>query len=571
MSAPTVTSIFPASGLPAGGTHVTITGTGFSGVTSVTINGVATTSITVVSTTSITCVTPAGSLGTASVVVTTGDGYNGANTLYSYVAAPTITSLSQSSGVTTGGTLLTITGTNFYGVTGVNFGSAAAPSFTVVDSSHITCTTPAGGQGTASVQVLTPSGTNSANGLFNYVPPPPTVTGIATTTTTPPNTGSTLGGTLVTITGTNFTGAGGVTIGGAPATNITVLGDTSLTCITPAGIVGTAAVLVTTPGGTNGTNTLFTYALTPPTVDTIDPPQGASTGGTPVTISGSSFTGATGVTIGGVAATHVILVNDTTITCTTPAGTIGTVNVVVRTPNSPHDDPVNQLFTYVLGLPTVTSVSPPMGVAAGSTRVTITGTNLSGATGVTFGSVAATGLTIVNDTTLTCTTPAGQAGAASVLVITPPGHNPDNTLYLYVRAVPTDTYIYLKGGRGDGFVPLWTGAFLDEEKTEKSEPYRNIFQTTAQTKIDSTGSSAGHGANLSLPGIMTTLTNSANIYAGVTSLSYTAGAISDEAAGTAPRQFVKAVTWRSYTSANGLVYQFRLADILGVGSQPRSE
>jgi len=65
---------------------------------------------------------------------------------------------------------------------------------------------------------------------------------------------------------------------------------------------------------------------------------------------------------------------------------------------------------------TVTSVSPNSGVAAGGVKVTITGTNLEGVSGVTFGGTAATNVKSVNDTTVTCTTPAHATGAVNVVV-----------------------------------------------------------------------------------------------------------------------------------------------------------
>lgn len=80
-----------------------------------------------------------------------------------------------------------------------------------------------------------------------------------------PTSGSTAGGTSVTITGTNLTGASAVTIGGTAATNVTVVSSTSITATTPAKTAGTASVLVTTSGGTNAANTLFTYATPTPT------------------------------------------------------------------------------------------------------------------------------------------------------------------------------------------------------------------------------------------------------------------------------------------------------------------
>ena len=75
------------------------------------------------------------------------------------------------------------------------------------------------------------------------------------------DTGPAAGGTTVTVTGVGFTGETGVTIGGAAATAVTILNDTTLSAVTPAGTAGAPVdVIVTTPGGSNAAgNALFTY------------------------------------------------------------------------------------------------------------------------------------------------------------------------------------------------------------------------------------------------------------------------------------------------------------------------
>lgn len=85
LAQPTITSVSPNSGPPAGGAAVTITGTGFTGATAVTFAGTAVTSFAVSDATTIIATVPAGATGPASVIVTTSGGRNAANTLYEYV------------------------------------------------------------------------------------------------------------------------------------------------------------------------------------------------------------------------------------------------------------------------------------------------------------------------------------------------------------------------------------------------------------------------------------------------------------------------------------------------------
>jgi len=179
-STPTVTSVSPASGPAAGGTSVTITGTNFTGATGVNFGGVAATSVTVISATSITATSPAGAVGAIDVTVTTPGGTSATSSAdaYTYAAKPTVTSVSPNSGSTSGGTVVTITGTNFTGTTGVNFGSTAATNITVVSATSITATSPAGAVGAIDVTVATAGGTSATSTAdqFTYIAPIYTVT-----------------------------------------------------------------------------------------------------------------------------------------------------------------------------------------------------------------------------------------------------------------------------------------------------------------------------------------------------------------------------------------------------------
>ena len=156
----------------------------------------------------------------------------------------------------------------------------------------------------------------------------------------------------------------------------------------PAG-TGTVDVTVTTPGGTSATSSAdhFTYTAAP-TVTAVSPSAGPVTGGTSVTITGTNLTGQTAVDFGSTAGA-VTADTGTSITVTAPAGSAGTVDVTVTTPVGTSATSSADHFTYE-GVPTVTGVSPNAGPLGGTTGVTITGTNLTGATSVDFGATAAT-------------------------------------------------------------------------------------------------------------------------------------------------------------------------------------
>ena len=175
---PAITSLVPATGPMAGGTTVTITGTGFTGATAVMFGALPATSFTVDSGTSITATSPAGGSTVAltiGVIVTTPAGTSAPTAAdhYAYAAppvvssAPTVTAIDPATGPAAGGTTVTITGTNFTGATAVTFDATAATTFTVVSDTSITATTPAG-IGIVDVFVTTPNGTSATSAADEF-------------------------------------------------------------------------------------------------------------------------------------------------------------------------------------------------------------------------------------------------------------------------------------------------------------------------------------------------------------------------------------------------------------------
>ncbi len=167
--------------------------------------------------------------------------------------APGIIAISPSRGPLTGNTQVMITGTGFTGATKVTFGwNGDATSFTVVNDSHITATSPSSAAiRTLNIRVTTPVGGISpivAGDRFSWVVSP-AITAVA------PASGPVSGGTEVMITGTGFNNATKVRFGLAGnATIFTVVSDTQIRATSPASGTGAGRSLnitVTTPGGTS--------------------------------------------------------------------------------------------------------------------------------------------------------------------------------------------------------------------------------------------------------------------------------------------------------------------------------
>jgi hypothetical protein len=162
-----------------------------------------------------------------------------------------------------------------------------------------------------------------------------------------PTSGPAGGGTTVTISGTSFATGATVTFGGTAATNVNVVGSTTITAVTPAHAGGAVNVVVTNPGGQSATSTNgYTYAAAAaPTVTSVTPTSGPTAGGTSVTISGTGFAAGATVTFGGTAATNVVVSNSTTITAATPAHVAGAVDVVVTNSNGQSGSKLSA-YTY---------------------------------------------------------------------------------------------------------------------------------------------------------------------------------------------------------------------------------
>jgi hypothetical protein len=216
-------------------------------------------------------------------------------------------------------------------------------------------------------------------------------------------------GAVVTLLGSNFTGATQVTVNGVVVTAFTVNSANQITFTVPAGAT-TGPIVVTGPTGTGTSATSFVIG-NPPTITSFSPTSGAA--GTSVVITGTNFTSASAVAFNGTNAPTFTVNSATQITVTVPAGaTTGTITVTTPIASATSAN----VFT-VIAPPTIISFTPAAGQPG--TVVVITGANFTGATTVAFNGTNAPVFTVNSGTQITVTVPAGTT--TGNITVTGPG------------------------------------------------------------------------------------------------------------------------------------------------------
>jgi len=276
----------------------------------------------------------------------------------------------------------------------------------------------------------------------------PTITNVS------PASGTTAGGTSITITGTDFNIGATVMIGGAAATNVVVASSTAITATTPAGTSGPQDVTVTnTDTGTVTSTGGFTYVTPVATSPTTLPATAITSSNATLNglngsaaatdssfwVSTSTFSTASSAALptgvystpllgaqGADAAFSAALSSVSGLPAVTPSTTyFFAAWTEVGGTWSPGAVLSFSTAAATAAAPTVTSIAPTTGTTTGGTSVTITGTGFTGATAVDFGGVVATNVTASTtapDTSITATSPATTtAGIVDVTVTTPGG------------------------------------------------------------------------------------------------------------------------------------------------------
>ena len=423
----TITSLTPDHGPSSGGTTVVVAGSGFTGATAVSFGITNGTSLHVTSDAQLEITSPVHAAGATGVTVTNSRATSSPSTFTYEAPAPDITLLTPNEGLAAGGTTVDILGSNIDSTTSVTVDGSSV-SFIQIDSTHVRFTTPAHAVGVVSIVLTTAGGSDSLP--FTYYR-------LCTVTNVAPVSGSTLGGTSVTVTGTGFLGTTDVKFGVTSGTGLHVTSDTQLEITTPAHVAGVVDVRVTNTRETSPITAADQFEFrTAPTITNMSPVEGPIAGGTLVTLTGTFLDTVTSLTVGGVSNAYTI-VDPTTITFVTPAHAVGPVTIAVfNTYGSGASPPTTFLYYAPI---TVTSIVPPVGSSAGGQTVTVHGTGLTGAIAVAFGATTSTTITVIDDTTLTVLTPAHADGTVDVRVTNTRATSPVNAPADEFTFVPVPT------------------------------------------------------------------------------------------------------------------------------------
>lgn len=458
---PTITSITPLIGGTAGGTTISIAGTGFSNPPTSVLIGTANCGSLSVSAPGIllSCVVPAHDPGAVSVKITNQDTQSDVfASQFQYLAPPTLVSIDTTVGPPDGGTTITITGTEFSsGILAYLIDENTIPCRSTDRLSVFTiqCVTPAHPSGSVSIKVVNLAGDSAQlDDVFYFTAQPaPTFTSMT------PAISYLAGGNQTTITGTNFDSFAYVRLGG---TNCPVVSRsaTSLTCVIPAHVEGLVDVFIRN-GDTQTVNpaNVFTYtSVLPPIITSVSPNAGPLAGNTAVTVNGSGFQQASIVKLAGVDCPIVGSVNPqgTQFQCTLPPArgypgspVSGPVNALITNPDTQSSTFTN-FYTYQ-PLPTLTSITPLSGAIIGGTSVTLAGTGFVSGLSVRIGG-SLCNVTSQTATQVVCSTTYHAPGSGKVIVTNADGQGTDpntSVSYKYQQA-PIITQILPSQGSTSG-------------------------------------------------------------------------------------------------------------------------
>ena len=400
------TPFSPQSGPTAGGNSIYLYGTSLGNSPQVSVHARACVLVKANST-YVECTVPAGTGATNKVLITAG-AYTSASFNYAYYP-PYITGISPSNGPTSGGTSVTLRGTNLGSQLAIvaTAGSIVTPS--LQNDTTVVYASPAGSNLQYVNLLVDSQASNGVQFQYDYA----VVTGVS------PTSGRTDGGsptqTVLTITGTGFSSSGYVTVGSVQATSTgTGYSNTRIQVLLPAGQGHAPIVVVTASSGVGSAPFPFTYNL--PNITSVSPSSAATSGGVLITLTGTDF----GSTATGAGTVYVGAGQCTTaspgtswayakIVCLLAAGQ--GANLAVKLTVSGLSPATTPTFSYLP--PSITNLLPQSGPTLGGQAVTLYGSNFGLVATVSFvDPVGGPWCTLSglgqSHTQIVCTVPPGQ-------------------------------------------------------------------------------------------------------------------------------------------------------------------
>jgi hypothetical protein len=409
-----LSQVSPKEGPLRGGTVVTLGGQGFTSDVEVLFGAYRAPEVTVVSATELRAVAPRGAAeGLVDVVVFSKNGVGSQRRVFRYVADLRIGDITPPTGPVAGGTPVTLTGQGLEGATQVLFGDQPAQSFTVDGPTQLTAVTPAGASlGAVAVTVQTPRDAWTVRDGFTYAQAggPFALYGLF------PHVAASDGSTVVTITGQGLDDPGlELRFGGALGT-VVAQQDTWAQVLVPARGASARKVDVSAQVGTDAPKVLeegLTYRLS---LAAIAPDRGPVAGGQAAVVSGEGLPSDAESFLGALAA-QTLSATETQLSLLTPKGQGGPpTDLWVREQADPENEAVLPgAYTFEEAL-LVGRVQPDRGAIAGGTLVTVLGTGFGEGTVVSFGTLKAKDVKVVDAHRLTCRTP--RAGAVGSVMVT---------------------------------------------------------------------------------------------------------------------------------------------------------
>ena len=411
--APAVVKVTPGSGSTSGGTAVAIAGNNFQSGAKVDFGPNLAALVQWIDANTLQATSPPGS-GVVNIAVTNPDGQQGTlSNAFTFISpAPAVLKVTPGSGPASGGTGVTIAGSNFQSGAKVYFGPNLAALVQWIDANTLQATSPPG-SGVVSITVTNPDGQQATLAhAFTFISPAPAVAKVT------PGSGPASGATPVTIAGNNFQSGARVYFGPNLAALVQWIDANTLRATSPPGS-GVVSITVTNPDGQQATlANAFTFISPAPAILKVTPGSGPASGGTVVTIAGSSFQSGATVYFGANLAALVQWIDGNTLLATSPPGG-GVVNIAVTNPDGQQATLANA-FTFIAPAPAVLKVTPGSGSASGGTAVIIAGNKFQSGAKAYFGPNLAALVQWIDANTLQATSPPGS-GVVNIAVTNPDG------------------------------------------------------------------------------------------------------------------------------------------------------